>query len=325
MLKAFESGNANQAARDHFFHTFNNLLLGFVVLSRAFPAHRNNAVPDRFLADPLRAAKSKFWESLWSLTCLFHDPGYLAENPWCMLALSLGVCANGREAPPVPEAMKDRMVGAWDTDYVASRKDLLQLFTRTCGHWSPAFTGRDATTAFDSALRKAYFDGERAGHSVVSGLSLIQLCRNDQTVPEVGYDKAVALTACEIAGLNMLFHDKHSRETMIAAGLPEIPFEQMPYASTLMFVDALQDDRRDIRTSVFKRHGVLNSLQVNPQDQTVSAEVCLRELPVEGWPQRIAEYASVTHWINNGSDMRFHIDHLSGIGLAAHAPSSARR
>jgi hypothetical protein len=320
LLKEFESGGANKSARDHFFHTFNNLFLGLIVLSRAFPLRRNNATPDRFLADPQGIARAKFWESIWALTCLFHDPGYLAEYPWCTLALSLGVSASGKDAPPVPDAMKDRLLGALDDEYLESRKDLRQLFTRTCDHWAPGVTGRNAANQFDLAVRKAYYDGERASHSVISGLSLIERCRNDSAVPDEDYDEQVALTACEIAGMSMLFHDMHARETMVAAGVPRIPFEQMPYASTLMFVDALQDDRRDIRTNIFRKHGVLNSLEVNPGHQTVLAKVCLREVAVAGWPYRIAEYDSVTRWINSASDMHFHIDYLSRLDLADYNP-----
>jgi hypothetical protein len=316
VLKSFESGKANQPARDHFFHTFNNLFLGFILLEKIFPARRNNATPDRFLSDPQRKAKAKFWESLWALTCLFHDPGYLAESPWNTLAFSLGVPGDGKESPPVPDAMKEGLIGAWDTAYVEPRKDLLQLFARTCGHWSPAISGKDLTTRFDPALRKAYFDGERASHSVVSGLSLIQLCSNDVTTHEPEYEKVTALTACELAALNMLFHDKRCRDTLLDAGVPAVPFEQLPYASILMFVDALQDDRRDIQKNVFRNHGVLNTLEVDNQNQKVTATVCLRELPVSGWPYRIAEYHSVTRWINGASDTHFEIDHLSQIGLA---------
>jgi hypothetical protein len=315
VLKSFESSKANQPARDHFFHTFNNLLLGYILLERLFPRRRNNTTPDRFLSDPQKKAKTKFWESLWALTCLFHDPGYLAESPWNTLAFSLGVPGDGKEAPPVPDAMQDGLIGAWDTAYLEPRKDLLQLFARTCGQWAPGISGKDLTAKFDPALRKAYFDGERASHSVVSGLSLIQLCSNDATTHEPEYEKLTALTACEIAALNMLFHDKRCRDTLLAAGVPAVPFEQLPYASVLMFVDALQDDRRDIQNNVFRRHGVLNSLQVDTQKQTVTAKVCLRELPVSGWPYRIAEYRSVTQWINEASDTHFEIDHLSQIGL----------
>ena len=315
VLKAFESSKANQPARDHFFHTFNNLFLGFVLLERLFPPKRNNAIPDRFISDLKKKAKAKLWESLWALTCLFHDPGYLAENPWDTLAFSLGVPGDGKESPPVPDAMKDGLIAAWDTEYVEPRTDLLQLFARTCGHWSPGISGKDLTARFDPGLRKAYFDGERASHSVVSGLSLIKLCSNDSTTHELEYEKVTAVTACEIAALNMLFHDKRCRDTLIEAGVPAVPFELLPYASVLMFVDALQDDRRDIRRNVFSKHGVLNSIEVDGQRQKITAKVCLRELPVSGWPHRIAEYDSVTRWINGASDMQFEIDYASQIGL----------
>jgi len=104
--------------------------------------------------------------------------------------------------------------------------------------------------------------------------------------------------------------------------LPEVSFEQLPYASTLMFVDALQDDRRDIGRNVFRKHEILNSLQINTRCQKVNATVCLRELPVQNWPYRIAEYDSVTRWINKASDTTFKIDYLSRIGLEDYSASA---
>ena len=44
---------------------------------------------------------------------------------------------------------------------------------------------------------------------------------------------------------------------MSEAQVNPIPFQYLPYASTLMFVDAIQDDRRDVSTSRFRQHGEL--------------------------------------------------------------------
>ncbi len=78
-----------------------------------------------------------------------------------------------------------------------------------------------------------------------------------------------------------------------------------------MYVDCLQDDRRDISKSRFNKHGVLASVAIIPKDRRVKAQVCLPEVPVKGWPGRIAEYESVMGWINANSDTRFTIDYRS--------------
>jgi hypothetical protein len=78
-----------------------------------------------------------------------------------------------------------------------------------------------------------------------------------------------------------------------------------------MYVDCLQDDRRDITVSRFNVHGVLASISVSPQHRTVKAQVCLPEIPIKGWPGRIAEYESVMKWINAKSGVTFTIDYRS--------------
>jgi hypothetical protein len=197
----------------------------------------------------------------------------------------------------------------WDTDLVPACKDLLELFKRTSGHWEPAGFGQDSSERFDSAIRRAYFDGIKIGHSLVSGLTLIESCRADDAKPEAGYEKKTALTACVIAALCMLFHDQHCRETLLSSQIPPIAFDQLPWASTLIIADALQHDRRDISQSIFREHGVLNGLEVDAVNRRVKATVCLKEAALQRWPFMIVEYDNALEWLNNSSDVRFEIDY----------------
>ena len=121
----------------------------------------------------------------------------------------------------------------------------------------------------------------------------------------------MALTACVIAALCMMFHDPRCRAALQSSGIPPIAYESLPYACVLMYVDSLQDDRRDISVSRFNKHGVLASVTISPTLRKVNAQVCLPEVPVKGWPGRIAEYESVMGWINAKSDTRFTIDYRS--------------
>jgi hypothetical protein len=211
----------------------------------------------------------------------------------------------------IPDEVRQRIENAWDTEWLKARKQLRLFYSQLSQ--TARRDGRSAvltsTTAFDRATRVSYFDGVRAGHSLMSGLALINRCLSDDTVAHKHFSRDLAVMACDIACLSMLFHDQHCRETMGRAHVSSIPFRYLPYATILMFVDALQDDRRDVRTSRFRTRGVLDSLQIHPHNGLVKAEVILANLPLRDWPRRIAEYESVMNWINPKSDTKFLIEY----------------
>jgi len=97
---------------------------------------------------------------------------------------------------------------------------------------------------------------------------------------------------------------------MSGAQVNPIPFQYLPYAATLTFVDAIQDDRRDVSRSRFRQHGVLDSLQVDQANGLVNARVMLSNVPIRFWPNKIAEYHSVMNWINPGSVIKFVIEYV---------------
>jgi hypothetical protein len=312
VLKEFEHAGGNPGARDHFFHTFNNLFLGLLILNTLASARKHNVIPDRFIAPPRGQPQPalKLWESLWALTCLFHDPGYMGENFWQTFAVALGADAKVEEDAATPDPVITRINNAWDSEFLEARNDLIELFKHVAGLWQLSGSGvGNPAHLFDPALRRAYFNGRKCGHSLVSGLNLIKRCRKTVAVPASNYDKEKASKACVIAALSMMFHDSHSRHTLVENGVPPISFEDLPYAATLMFADALQDDRRDIKASRFPKEGVLDSLSVR-QDR-VLATICLPRIPVKWWPGKIIEYQSVMRWINSASETKFNIDYRS--------------
>ncbi len=288
-LQDWERAGANEGARDHFFHTFNNLLNGFLVLGGMLEHRARTELPDRYIADPKRISKLHLWESLWSLTCMFHDPGYMGEDFWRTFAFSIGSQNRSDQSNDVPSIVLNAINNAWHTEFLEAREDLVKLFTRVSDAWRPAGFGDDVVASFDPALRRAYFDGRRCGHSLISGLYLITRCRRDRAAKHELYDPEISLKACIIAALSMMFHDQHTRDTLCSNGIPSIPFEQLPYAATLMFTDALQDDRRDITCSEFPRAGVLEGIAVNSVTGAVTATVCLPRVPLRYWPAKIAE------------------------------------
>jgi hypothetical protein len=313
-LRQFEMSRATRA-RDHFFHTFNNLLLGFHVLGQLFSGRKVIAEVDRSIQNDTKASGLNPWEVLWFLTCMFHDPGYTAEKFWANFRFAFGIEADASSDAEIPDQVKEQIRDLWDSKYAAPRQDLHDLYNRTVRKWVPPTIAKKGADVFDEAVRKAYFDGRIASHSLISGLRLINSCRA-QTVPRAKrFSSETALTACVIAALCMMFHDPRCRGALQDSGITPIAFESLPYACILMYVDCLQDDRRDISISRFNEHGVLASIDISSQRRTVKAQVCLPEVPIKGWPGRIAEYESVMEWINTKSETKFTIDYRSSAKL----------
>jgi hypothetical protein len=314
VLLEFEAAKASRS-RDHFFHTFNNLFLGFHILGQLYGDDHSIADIDGFIANGY-PPKLRPWESLWFLTCMFHDPAYIAEKFWGAFRFSYGVQQDElSEDEDVPDTVKQEIRNMWDTKFAVARQDLSSLYRMASKKWTPPSQRNSQPDAFDAALQRAYFDGRNTSHSLVSGLRLISLCQSQNVPRAKEYDPKIALIACEIAALGMMFHDQRCRAVLTTGGIESIAFEHLPFASLLMFVDSLQDDRRDISKSRFRERGVLRRVKGAAEGGVVEAVVCLREVAVKGWAPRIAEYESVVSWINEHSQIKFQIDYKSEAGL----------
>jgi hypothetical protein len=314
-LKAWEREGAHHGARDHYFHTFNNLLLGLIILGGVFARRPHNEPPDAFITDSEFVGNLKPWEVLWFLTCLNHDPGYTGEKFWPAVYSKFGLRQGERAKRPIPVDVAEVLSNGWDTDLKEARKDLMDLYQRFVA-WVPPQTGNDVPNRFDAALRIAYFDGERSSHSLLSGLTLIQGFIQDRTQrSRPAGERTKCLAGCEIAALSMLFHDQRCRELLQGRGVPPIPFEHLPYASLLIFVDSIQDDRRDIAVNAWPRHGVLNGLEVLQEGALIRASVCLREIPLKYWPGKLLEFDSARRWLNTSAVMTFEYEHRPALAF----------
>jgi hypothetical protein len=307
-LKEWERRRGPARSRDHFFHTFNNLLLGYLLLGMTLIDRPRSAVPDRYIGGEAKLAP---WEVLWLLTCLLHDRGYIAEKFWSTLSVTHAFTDQLPDDQPVPESVARALNDAWETQFREARTDLRDLYEKLTGSWSPGRFKKETGDRFEEALRKAYFDGKRASHSLHSGLDLITTCNSDKTAKRSMYNPKKALAACEIAALSMMFHDQHCRQILREGGILPLAFEDLPFAATLMFVDAIQDDRRDVTKSTFQRRGVLEDLTITMINgiASVRATVCLPLVELQYWPAKIQEYEDVMKWLNTASRARFSIDY----------------
>jgi hypothetical protein len=162
-LKAWEWSGAHAEARDHYFHTLNNLLLGYVLLGETLRDITAEG-PDEFVVDPTGKSKLKSWEALWFLTCLNHDPGYKGEKFWPAVYANFGLRRTKVPPKPIPAEIATDLVDAWDTDLREARTELLDLYNRVVKLWSPPRFAAKMRAPFDAALRLAYFDGVRSSH-----------------------------------------------------------------------------------------------------------------------------------------------------------------
>jgi hypothetical protein len=315
MLKELERQKANPKARDHVFHTFNNLILGALILAGLMGERRESLPPENIIRSTPGGLAA--WEIIWLFTCLFHDPGYLGEKFGPSVNFTFGFHGLADPEMEMPDVIVRRLEDAWDTELAPARHDLKSLFQELAGVWAPLRADSSIWSKFDSALRVAYFDGRRGIHSLLSGLRLIELCLNPGGTQHSDYDATTTQKTSVVAALGMLFHDERCRRIFTDHGILPVSFERLPYAATLMFVDALQEDRRDIELAEFSRSGFLVSANVGVPAKLIAARVNLAPLPLEWWPFKIAEMADVVRWINSQSETQVSIDYqtLSGNGF----------
>ena len=311
VLREFEVTVGDPSVRDHAFHTFNDFLLGLLVLSNMLPAGGRTAIPDSYINVNPSPQSLHTWEVLWALTALFHDPGYLGEKPWSTFRFALGMSQEqGDNSNFITVDQAQAIDDAWETHLGEVRLDLWNLYNLLSQNFVPGAYA-DLSERFMTALRAAYFDGSKIGHSVISGLTLINRCKNDSSRKHPDFDLPTTRTASIIAALAMLFHDPRARAVLVNGGVPAVSYEHLPYASVLMFADALQDDRRDIGRSRYPEREVLLEVDTDSTKASVIATVSLIGIPIKYWPTKIAEYIDVCSWINSHSQTRFAIDYWS--------------
>jgi hypothetical protein len=64
-----------------------------------------------------------------------------------------------------------------------------------------------------------------------------------------------------LASISILFHDQQVRDSLRVNSLNEIKTEDFPFAALLVYVDILQDDRRDM-TSSSSRPDILRNVEI---------------------------------------------------------------
>jgi hypothetical protein len=231
LLRFFEQNNRRQSARDHYFHTFNNFLLGCIILDKCHTAF------DEFKTASLHGAECSS-EYVWLLTVLFHDVGYPIQKHDETNEIIYGVPNIGIE-----QAVAERK-DAWNSPtYRMSRAQLVSLFDYLSQPTISSVWTADPfdlpAHSLDKALERSFFE---KGHGAASCMRMLaDFFRN---VPGSPAQRQFLTRHIFLAGLSIPFHDWPVRKFLGELGITKLKTSRFPFASLLMFVDSIQEDRR---------------------------------------------------------------------------------
>lgn len=278
LLRFFEQ-NPFHHGRDHYFHTFVNLLLGYVIIDRCY-AHFESFIRSCF---PGAAACSL--EYTWLLTVVFHDVGYPIQRYEETSELIFGVPAIDAE-----QAIAERK-RAWQTPpYVTSRIQLVSLYEHLiqkeiASSWS-ADPFSLAPHPLDSAFEKSFLE---RGHGVASAMRMLaDFFRN---IPGSAAARQFLVRHIFLSGLSIPFHDWPVRAFLREQGISGIRTSRFPLAALLMFIDSIQEDRR----GQTQAPDVL--LGVSCDGQTIRSVMDLSLLPPDKLAEKRAEARDVKDFL----------------------------
>ena len=246
ILRFIEQHVQGDGKRDHYFHAFHDFLLGCVVISEAYGHFQQFAQEVMGLAD-------LSVEYIWLLTSLFHDVGYALELEAEVRQLLYGVSLEAEfgHAAEMPDHVRANRQALWNCDqYVQARLQIVSLWDylkleELQPPWMPEplqVNGLEHND-FDKALREGFTSP--SCHGVASCLRLL-VSLQDMVRSERNYERRKFLIShIYLAGLSIPFHHGGFRGALRSVGINRVSTYRFPFASLLMFIDSIQDDRRD--------------------------------------------------------------------------------
>lgn len=249
--------------RDHFFHSFQDFLLGCLVIDAFRPTFES------FLHDAFPSTSDMSPEYIWLLVALYHDVGYLTQRGDEVLAARFGAGATinpltgEREAALAEQevALKDRL---WQ-NHALNRRAITSLYdhltqSNLIGEWLPDTLSQPAHHSLDEAFRRSFLSQQ--SHGAASAFRL--LADISEYLGKAGTaDKPFLQRHVYLAALSIPFHDWHVRRELVAEGMMQLTTSRFPFASLLTFIDSIQDDRRDPKEPPVAERDALEGLSID--------------------------------------------------------------
>ena len=258
IIAAFELSHI----RDHFFHAFNTMMLGFMIIDKIY---------DKFDALAKKDGSDIVLEFIWILTSLYHDIGYPVLLQQSLFCETYGLY--GEQSLQVSdECLKQGRQNLWDhsIDYSFVITVLDSLFSHITNHvpekWVfDGFPHQNQQTAFKDIMKTSFV--EEVAHGAVGALKLALLTSQLVSSIERNPDREFLYRHIMLASMSILFHDSKVRDCFRNNSIQNIKAEDFPSSVLLTYIDILQDDRRDLtgsssRPDIFKDVEIVNNIEI---------------------------------------------------------------
>jgi len=263
-----------------------------------------------FLAEAFPGTSGMSIEYVWLLVALYHDVGYLAQRGEEVMAMRFGAAAavnllTGEREAALAEheiALRDRM---WQ-QYALYRRTLTSLYDHLTqptitSDWAPDTLSPPRKHPLDEALRQSFASQE--SHGAASAFRLLADV-SEYVGKADSPDRPFLQKHAYLAALSVPFHDWHVRREMVKQGIYAVRTSRFPFAALLMFIDTLQDDRREPVAVGPENSDLLEGLVV--EDDTVSAVIDVGRLDPERLEKKRREAAGVLEFLNqDGLKVRY--------------------
>jgi hypothetical protein len=283
MLRLFEHNRPPNRGRDHYFHTFNNFLLGCLVIDRTYDLLL------QFREDCFPGIRDWSIEYTWLLTVLFHDVGYPIQKHEETSEMIFGVPVQSKE-----EAIAERKK-AWESPvYRLSRTQLISLYDHLTQAAIQDPWVADPFPVPDHSLDKAFEQSFlEQGHGVASCMRM--LAYFFRTPPRQARQRQFLASHIFAAGLSIPFHDYPVRKLLRENGITRIRTSRFPFAGLLMFIDSIQEDRR----GATQAPDLLTGITVN--NHSIVAELNLTLLTPDKLGEKKREVVDVKGFLEEDS------------------------
>lgn len=230
--------------RDHYYHAVNTLLLGYLVIDKAY---------DRFQSIAANLGTQMSPEIVWLLTALFHDVGYpLAkefETSQAMYGLTMET-----DRDTLKSLCQQKRLGFWNCQECQDTlKPISYLFEHLLSgsedvwHYD-GFLKAKLPGEFTEALKSAFVND--AAHGAAGALHLGLSLRPNLLETSGATDREFVYQHCYLAAINILLHDQRVRTCLRDRNIGSLPAERFGFALLLTYIDVLQNDKRETLTDV---------------------------------------------------------------------------
>lgn len=247
--------------RDHYFHAFNTMMLGFMIIDKAY---------NRFDALAKKHGDDIVLEFVWILTSLYHDIGYPTFIERYLFCQTHGVEIENNPSF-VDSCVKQNRQQCWDSEnyrfVVGVLNDLFSHIIDNRGEkWVfDGFSRQIRSTKFKDSVKVSFV--EEGAHGAAGALQFAVLTNKHVKDIKVNKDREFLYRHRIIASMSILFHDSRVRECFRKNSVEQIKAEDFLFSVLLAYVDILQDDRRDwtgssSRPDIFKGVDIVDEKKI---------------------------------------------------------------